>query len=173
MKRSFGYIRDKLEIKVLILFIMRRIQEPTSPDELTELALHDDGISYFDFMECVTELVKTEHLLYEDNEYSITDKGARNGEITEKSLPFILRTHMEKAIFEYRSRKNRNTMINTLHTINPDGNCKVTLSLSDGIGEILSMEMLAVNERQALALEKGFRKNAEGIYNTLIETILR
>jgi hypothetical protein len=34
------------------------------------------------------------------------------------------------------------------------------------------MELYAANDKQALALEKGFRKNAEKIYIALIEMIL-
>ena len=51
MIKSFGFIHEKLEIKVLILFILRRLPEPILLDDLIELAMCDDGISYFEFME--------------------------------------------------------------------------------------------------------------------------
>ena len=56
MKRQFGFIHEKLEIKILILFILRHMSEPISFDVLTELTMCDDGIGYFDYMECVAEL---------------------------------------------------------------------------------------------------------------------
>jgi hypothetical protein len=64
-------------------------------------------------------------------------------------------------------------MIETKHTKNPDGDYLVTLSLSDGVGEIVKIELLATDEKQARALENGFRKNAETVYNDLIEKILK
>ena len=172
MRRRYGFIHEKIEIKILILFILRRLPDPVPLVALTDLAMCDDGVSYFDFMDCLAELVKTGHLQCKDDKYSLTDKGARNGETAENGLPFTVRMHAENTIFEYRSTQNRNDMIMTSHQANPDGSCKVTLSLADGLGEIVSMEMFAVNESQALALEKGFRKNAESVYNMLVGTIL-
>jgi len=172
MKGNFGFIHDKIEIKILILFILRRLPEPISYDVLTELTMCDDGISYFDFSECVAELLKTEHLHCENELYSLTAKGARNGEITENSLPFTVRMTAENGASIIRAAQNRNAMIKTSHATKPDGGCAVNLALSDGIGDIVSMELLAANERQAKELEKGFRNNAENIYNALIEMIL-
>ena len=172
MIKRFGFIREKLEIKILILFILRRISTPVSFDELTELALCDDGICYFVFTECVAEMVDSGHLICRDGEYSITKKGLRNGELTENNLPFTVRAHLENTTFAYRSSRARNAMINTSHVTEPDGTCIVKLSLSDGIGEVVSIELFTVNERQALALENGFRKSAESIYSDLIEMIL-
>jgi hypothetical protein len=63
-------------------------------------------------------------------------------------------------------------MINTTHVKNEDDSCTVTMSLSDGLGEIASIDLYAVSEEQALLMEKGFQKKAEIIYNELIKMIL-
>ena len=172
MLKNYGFIREKLEIKILILFIMRRLPEPISLELLAEITMCEDGISYFDFIECVEDLVKTEHVLHEDDKYSITDKGTRNGEITENSLPYTVRAYVEKTTFRHRGLQNRNEMIHTSHATNADGNCTVALALSDGIGDVVSIGLFAVSEQQAIALENGFRKNAESVYNKLIEMLL-
>lgn len=173
MKGNFGFIFEKLEIKILILYLLRRLPEPVSFDVLTELAMCDDGISYFDFAECVADLVKTGHLRFEDAVYSLTGKGVRNGEITENSLPHSVRKKAEGAASDMRIKQNRSSMIKTQRVENPDGGFNVSLALSDGIGDIVSMEMIMPDEQQAAALEKGFRKNAEGVYNALVEMILQ
>jgi len=172
MRGNFGFIHEKLEIKIFILFILRRLPEPVTLDVLAELAMCDGGISYFDLAECVAELVKTEHLCLADNKYTLTQKGVRNGETTEISLPYSVRKEAEDAASAIRAALNRNTMIRTSHSKSHDGGCMVELSLSDGIGEVVSIELFAANEKQALLLENGFRKKAENIYNALIEMIL-
>jgi len=173
MIENFRYIHEKLDIKILILFIMRRLPEPASIEELTELTMSDEGVGYFDFMECVAELVKTEHLQFKEEKYSVTAKGERNGELTEENLPYSVRNNIENIVFKHRSKVLRDAMIKTLHFQKPDGDYKVSLQLLDGVGEVLSMEMLAVSKKHAVALEKGFRKRAERIYNMLIEFILK
>jgi len=172
MGGNFGFIHEKIEIKILILFILRRLAEPVTFDVLTELTMCDDGIGYFDFTECVAELIRTGHLRFNDNKYSLTEKGERNGEATEYSLPFSVRVNAENETAEMRIRQSRNSLITSCHTVNSDGAYTVLLSLSDGVGEIISMKLFSANKKQALALEKGFRNNAESIYNALIEAIL-
>jgi len=170
---NFGFIHEEVEIKILILFIMRRLPDPVTLEGLTALAMCDDRISYFDLSECVARLVRTEHLMFEKGTYSLTEKGIRNGEITEKNIPFSVREKAEEATARYRSESNRNAMIKTQTNTDVKGGCTVSMSLSDGVGEIISMELLAANEKQAAALEKGFRKNAEKIYQSLIEMMTK
>jgi len=173
MVGNFGFIHEKIEIKILILFILRRLQSAITFDMLTELAMCDDGISYFDFTECVSELIETEHVQVRDNKYFLTAKGVRNGELTENSLPYSVRQKVEETTAAARSVTGRNSMIKTMHTANQDGGYTVTLTLSDGVGDIATMSLYAINEKQAHILEKGFRKNAENIYNTIIGMMLK
>ena len=92
-----GFIRDKLEIKFLILYITARVIEPIPFDTVLDLTLCDDAIDYFDFSECLADLVKTEHLtLSEDGLYAITEKGLRNSRICESSLPYSVRLRCDK-----------------------------------------------------------------------------
>jgi len=172
MKRRFGFIHEKFKIKILILFILSRLPEAIPIETLAELALCDDGISYFDFSECIEELVSSGHVKFENNAYSITVKGARNGEATEDSLPFSVRQIVEKAVATVRSTQNRDSMIKTLHKTNDDGTCTAVLSMDDGLGDIIKIEIHTVNEEQASELENGFHKNAEKAYNALIKAIL-
>ena len=172
MAGNFGFIHEKIEIKILILFILRRFPDPITFDVLTELAMCDDGIGYFDYSQCVAELTKTEHLKVDGDEYSLTAKGIRNGEATENSLPFSVRMKAEKKISEIRAVQNRSAMILTSHEAAPNNGCIVNLAMSDGIGDILTVKLLAADARQAMSLEKGFRRKAEKVYNALIEMLL-
>jgi len=173
MLENYGFIHEKIEIKVLVLFIMRRLPEPVTIDVLTELTMCDEGIGYFDVTDCIAMLVKTDHLKLDKGKYSLTAKGKRNGEILEKNLPYTVRTKAEDATARVRGVQNRNAMIKTHRSADDKNGYKVSMSLSDGIGDILSMELFAANEEQATTLEKGFRKNAEKVYHNIIELIMR
>ena len=94
-----GFIHDKLEIKFLILYIAARVTEPVPFDMLLDLAMCDEGVDYFDFSECLRDLVKTEHLTVSDSGlYSITEKGKRNSQICESSLPYSVRLRSDKSV---------------------------------------------------------------------------
>jgi len=172
MPESFGFIHERVEIKVLILFIMRRLSEPVTPDVLVGLTLCDDAIGYFDVMECISMLVETKHMHLENGKYSLTKKGERNGEILEKNLPLSVRKRAEDATALIRANLSRDAMIKTKSSAGDNGEYKVSLSLSDGVGDIISMDLVTVNEGQAKALEKGFKKNAEKIYHAIIAMLV-
>jgi len=172
MSENFGFIHEKVEIKVLILFILRHLGEPVTLDVLVGLTLCDDGIGYFDVTECISTLIESKHLNLENGKYSLTPKGKRNGEILEKNLPFSVRNRAEEATALVRANLSRDAMIQTKCIVTDNGEYKVGLSLSDGIGDIISMELFTVNQEQANTLEKGFRKNAEKIYHAIIAMLV-
>lgn len=168
MDERFGFIRDKIDIKILILFVLRRLPESVDFPTLAELVICDDGISYFDFAECVAELINTGHIYYSEDMYSITEKGRRNGEITESSLPYSVRIKAERNANIQSQHQKRNALISTSHEYRNRSGYIVSLSLSDGISDIISMELIAGSEIQAEFMENKFRKNAERIYDKIM-----
>jgi hypothetical protein len=171
MSQSFGFIKENIEIKMLILFVMRRLQVPIGIDILAELTMCDEAIKYFDVTDCIAKLVKTKHLTLTDNKYSLTEKGIRNGEALEENLPYSVRVVAEEATALMLAALKRDSMIKTNSTENENGGYNVTLSLSDGIADIIKIDLLAANQKLAITLEKRFRKNAEQIYHDVIKLI--
>jgi len=170
MVDKHGFIHEPLEIKLLILFVMQRLSEPVTMNELAELTMCDDAISYFDVTDCIDKLTKTKHLLLsEDKKYSLSAKGLHNGEILEKELPYSVKLKAESATKLVRSAQERNALIRTDCNKRDDGNLNVTLSLSDGYEEIVSINLFATDENQADTMMNGFRENAEDIYKAIIE----
>jgi hypothetical protein len=169
---QFGFIHNKLEVKILILFILNRLPEPVTKEALAELTLCDNGITYFDFTDALGELVASGHICETDGRYIITDKGSRNVLEVEASVPYSVRLKAERNTQKLSRELMRNTMIKTSHEERSTGGVTVSLSLSDGIDNIAKMELLAGNEKQAQIIEKNFKKNAEHIYNALINILL-
>ena len=171
MDERFGFIRDKIDIKILILFVLRRLPESVDLPTLADLVICDDGISYFDFADCVAELIDTGHIFCADGMYSITEKGRRNGEITESSLPYSVRIKAEKSTNIQAQHQKRDALISTSHEYKNRSGYVVDLALSDGISNIISMELTVGSEDQAVFIENKFRKNAESVYNKILEML--
>ena len=66
----------------------------------------------------------------------------------------------------------RSAMIKTGAVPRDDGSFTVNLALADGVGDIMSMNVLAGSQAQADQMEKNFRKNAESLYNEIMTLLL-
>lgn len=166
----FGFIHEKLDIKILILFILRRLPGEVDPHTLGELCQCDDGIGYFDYSDCLAELVESGHITESRTGYTITEKGARNADAVESSLPYSVRSKALKLIAPVEEELRRAAMITARHSVREDG-CFVTLAMSDGKGNIIDLTLLCADEQQAERMEKNFRKNAESFYHKITELI--
>lgn len=169
---SLGFIRDKLEIKFLILYIMSRVSEPILLAELQELTMCDDGIDYFDFAECLNDLVNTEHLLVTDEQYyCITVKGLRNSEICESSIPYSVRMRASKKLVEYQKILSRRNQVQSRVIEKENGSYMVTLSLRDDIDSIMKLELTVAAEDMAKSLADRFKKNPEQIFSGILTVL--
>ena len=169
---QFGFIHEKLDIKILILFLLRRLPGVVDPSTLGDLCRQcDDGIGYFDYSDCLAELVETEHIAESEEGFAITEKGVRNADAVETSLPYSVRSKALKLLAPVEERLRRAAMITARHETGESG-CTVELAMGDGKGEIIRMRLLCADEAQARSMEKKFRKNAEGYYQQIMDLFL-
>lgn len=167
-----GFIRDKLDIKFLILYIAARIIEPLPLEGMQELTMCDDAIDYFDFSVCLADLVKTEHLsMTEDNKYCITPKGLKNSEICESSLPYSVRMKAEKKITAYNKELKRLSQVQGKVTPRENGTYTVELSFNDDVDNLMKLQLMVATEDMAKDLASRFRKDPEKVYASIVETL--
>ena len=133
MDEGFGFIREKLDIKILILYILARLPGPVDRDGLEDVVFCDGAVDYFSFSECLSELVATGHITDNDDRYEITPLGRDDGAVMESSLPVSVRARADMAMLPVADRVSRETMIRADHE-QTDSGCMVHLSLSDGKG---------------------------------------
>ena len=166
-----GFIRDKLDIKILILYILEKLPKPVEPVTLSDLALFDGGFNWFDYSDCLAELIQTEHIQEKDGKYAITDKGRRNVNMVSSSLPYTVRAKADRLTAPVAAAMRRASMIETDIEPGVKGGKSVSMRLSDGVGEIVSLRLAVPDEDQAKAIEKRFRAGAEDIYNRILEIL--
>ena len=167
---NLGFIHEKLDIKLLILYILRRLPAPIDGEKLADLVLIDGGIGYFDYKQCLAELVDNAQLEEREDGYVITAKGSRNGEILESTLPYSVRTKAERLTGAAAEEMRRSAMILANHE-KTEGGITVYLAMSDGKGSVFDLKILAGSEEQAKKMETNFRKHAEAYYNRFAEAL--
>ena len=167
----WGFIHEELDIKILILFVLRRLPGVVDPSELSDLCRScDEGFDYFEYSDCLADLIDNGLIAENEDGFSISEKGAKNVEIVENDIPYSVRSRAEKLLKPLRDRLRREAMIKTSH-VNEKNGCFVQLSMSDGEGDVINLRLLCGGEEQAKIMEKNFRKNAEAFYQQFIELL--
>ena len=171
--QRLGFIHDMLDVKVLILFVMARVSYPVTVQQMYELCYQDDCLSYFDICTAVPEMVKSGHLRELENEYyEITDKGKADGSLTEDSIAYTVRCKAENAVSRFNRQIRRSSFVKTQIIQRENGDYSVIMALDDEIGNLMTLELLAPNQRQAVRLSKLFEKKADNIYNLTMAELL-
>jgi hypothetical protein len=168
-----GFISDKLDIKLLILYIAARLIGPVNLETLADLTMCDGGVDYFSFTECLNELIKTEHMKRTDDElYCITAKGVGNSQVCESSLPYSVRLIADKNVNVYNQKLRRKGLVKSSVAPRANGTYTVSLSLSDDVDNIMSLNLMVTKQEMAGQLAEHFQKHAEDIYNSILDSLL-
>lgn len=171
--QRLGFIHDMMDVKVLILFVTARTAYPMSIQEIYELCYQDDCVSYFDICTAVPEMVNTGHLRQvEDEKFEITEKGRETGTLTEDSIAFTVRQRAENAVDRYNRQIRRRSFVKSQVIPREGGDYSVVMSLDDEMGNLMTLELLAPNQRQAIRLGNLFEKKAEDVYNMTMTVLL-
>lgn len=167
---NHGVLREKLDIKLLLLFILRRLPGECRGETLSELVLEHGGVGYFEYAECLGELIDSGNVSRTLHGYAITEKGDRSCGIVESSLPYTTRVRLSAELAPIAESMRRSAMITASHSEDESG-CQVELGLSDGVGSILEMRLLCGSAEQAEKIEENFCGRAEEYYNRIMELL--
>lgn len=168
-----GFIQNELDLKLLVLYIMDRAVAPITFLQLLDLALCDAGVDYFSLTEAVDHLTRTEHLKLDGELYSITEKGRRNIEICQSSLPYSVRLRCDENLVKLNDALMRQAQVQTGLQPNEDGTCTVRLYLADDAGPLMELKLISPSLIQGQTLTSKFQQAPEAIYHEIMALLIR
>ena len=168
-----GFIHSKLDIKLLVLYLMTRVAAPIDFDTLTDLSMCDDGVDYFMYAEAVSELLASGHLQLEDGVYSVTVKGQRACADAESSLSPVIRQRCNKRLAPLNAALKRKSQVKSEVTPMADGSgVTVQLMLSDDQGPLFSLSMHAPTKEDGEQIARRFSDHPDRVYNGILGVLL-
>lgn len=171
--QRLGYIHDMMDVKVLILFVTTRSNYPLTTQEVYELCFQDDSVSYFDICTALPELVESGHLQeLADGRFTTTAKGRETCFLTQDSIAFTVKQRAENAVERHNRKIRRSSFIKTQIIPREGGDYSVVLSLDDEKGNLMTLELMAPDQRQAVRLSRLFEKKAEDVYHATMTELL-
>lgn len=170
--QRLGFIHDMMDVKVLILFVMEKVAYPVNTQQIYELCYQDECLSYFDVCTAVPEMVTSGHLQEVEGGYQITEKGRSDCALTQNSIAFSVRQRAENAVARFNRQIRRSSFVRTQVIPREGGDFSVIMSLDDEMGNLMTLELLAPNQRQAIRLSKLFERKADAVYNLTMAELL-
>ena len=171
--QRLGFIHDMMDVKVLILFVTARSNYPMTIQEIYEVSYQDECLSYFDVCTAVPEMVKSGHLqALEEDKYQITEKGRDAGSLVEDSIAFTVKQKAENAVAKFNRQIRRSSFVRTQVIPRDNGDFSVVMSLDDEMGNLMTLELMAPDRRQAVRLSRLFEQKAEEVYNLTMTELL-
>ena len=171
--QRLGFIHDMMDVKVLILYVTARSNYPMTSQEIYEVCYQDDCLSYFDVCTAIPEMVKSGHLEETpEGRFQITEKGREHGELTADSIAFTVKQLAENAVARFNRQIRRQSFVKTQTVPREGGDYSVIMSLDDEMGNLMTLELLAPDQRQAVRLSRLFEEKAEMVYNMTMTVLL-
>ena len=163
-----GFIQSELDLKLLVLYIMSRVAGPVTFLQLLDLALCDEGVDYFSLTEAVGHMVETGQLERDQEQrYSITDKGRRNSEITDSSLPYSVRAKCDENLVALNDALRRQQQVQAQVEPQTDGTCHLSLLLADESGPLLKLSVLLPSPQEGAKAAERFRQSPDQLYHQI------
>ena len=171
--QRLGFIHDMMDVKVLILYVASRAQYPMTTQEIYEVCYQDDCLSYFDVCTAVPEMVASGHMESPEAEkYVITEKGRETAELTGDSLAFTVKQRAEDAVARFNRQLRRSNFVKSRIEPRENGEFSVIIGLDDEIGNLMTLELAAPDQRQAVRMSRMLEKKAEMIYTLTMAELM-
>ena len=167
----YGFIHDKLDIKLLVLYIADHAAAPIDFATLTDLALCDNGVDYFQFAEGLAELLESGHLTKDGEFYAVTEKGRRTCAAGESSLSPVVRRRCDQRLAPLNQALKRKAQVRSELRPRPDG-CDVCLMMDDDQGSLFSLTLLAPSQEEGRRIADRFLRHPDRIYNGILGVLL-
>ena len=132
----------------------------------------DGGVDYFNFSECLADLVRTEHLTLDAaGLYAITEKGRRNSQICEGGLPRSVRRHCDDNLIQVNAALRRESQVRARIMDREDGTATLCLSLEDDSSPLLHLALLSPGREQAERWAEAFQSAPSALYMNVIKLL--
>ena len=162
-----GFIQDELDLKLLVMYIMARAAGPITFLQLYDIALCDAGVDYFSLNQAVQHLVTTGNLQKDGDLFSPTEKGRRNSEITDSSLPYSVRAKCDENLVALNDALRRQQQVQAQVEPQKDGTCHLSLLLADESGPLLKLSVLLPAPQEGAKAAERFRQSPDQLYHQI------
>lgn len=164
-------LHKPVDIKLIILFILRHINRPIANYEICDIIIKHDLVEYFTIQQAINSMLDIGTLRYDDDVYILTDVGKEIISLFEDRLPYAVRELVSVDIKEYNKKIASGTVIKAEYTKDIIHGIVVDCSIIENGRMLLELKISAESIQQAQSICKNWKENYLSIYPKIIGTV--
>ena len=167
---------NKPHNKLLLLYLIEKMDLPLSRSQITDYILQDEFMDYYTLQQTMADMVEGDYLeMTKDNNttiYTITDEGLQTLEYFEKHIPHNIRSKINQYVKE--NRKDIQKAFENTATFFPN-EANDEFLVKCGVyeeGRVLMELSISVDTReQARTIQNNWKANAKTLYGDIIRIL--
>ena len=165
-----GGLRNTTQIKILITFVVSKLNDPVKSTMITE-ALQLHGLAnYFEVIQAFDELFDNGNLTESDGFVYLTPKGALSVNELSKEIPkSVKETALADVI--YLQLLEKREAENTVEIKKTEGGCDVTFRVVHKEDILMELTVYAADMEQAEKIKRNFLKDPSHVYATVVTSL--
>lgn len=161
--------------KLLILYILNKVNKPISADELLQLVVSITDMNYFYFQQFLLDLLANKYIAnyHSDNSiiYVMTDEGKQALELTENIIPGILKLKVDSTFKDNLLEIQDEFSVIAEFIPENENEYFVKCKLIENSKPMLDITLFAGSRIQANNIVNNWKKNANKLYPELFKLL--
>ena len=171
-----GGLTNDFEVKILICFLLKKIEQPLSFDQVNEILQKTGFVNYFEFVEAVSELQKTEHVLLTTDEngqevFQLSEIGEAMAQTFHHTLPLTVREKtVESARELIQMQKQLEETEVRYHAV--DDGYILSMKLKDIGSDLMDLSVFVPSEDECVEIRERIYADPLLLYKTLLAVMM-
>lgn len=164
------------EKKLLLLYILDKVQHPLTNQQINQLVLENDIMDYFMLQQFLGELKDSSFIIEEDGKKSkichITDKGKNTLDYFNNRIPNHQKSGIDKILEKKKEELKQRSEIKADYIETQENEYMVKLSMIEDSITIISLKLNVATLKQAKEICEKWKKNPDDIYKKIIDAVI-
>ena len=163
------------ENKVLILYVLCKVQKPITNDDLFKLVSIANNMNYFYFQQFLFDLVESKYVSSytkeEETFYTLTEEGKYTLSLTSDMLPGIIKLNIDTKIKDKLEQIKEESSVSAEFVPHSENDFTVICRLTENHKTIFEIQTFAGSREQAQSIIDHWQNNAGEIYPKILDII--
>ena len=158
-------------VKVLLCFLLNRLDRDITEEQLYEIVLDSEVINYFYYTEALDVLLKNQSVKRTERDGKtyivLEEKGREGADYFNDTIPYYFRKQLLKTAVYFFARLDRESRAD-IEIIPQNNGCEVNFALKDVNFDIMRLKLYAPDEEQAKLIRDKIMLDPNEFYRKII-----